>query len=467
MTGRRLLGFGRCRAAAYNSLAMTQAPTLAPPRAAGRTDRLALSFLVACALLAALLIFANALPIWLTALAIAGLLAVFIWRAVATRTVLPATAVDWPNVLALLLLPVGLWASHDPAASWPTIVKVIAGFGLFYGVAGLADSRWVDWLPWLLVAAAALASLAVLFGTRWFTSKLPFVPDQIYAALPSLTSNNPLAGFHPNLAGALMASLFLPALALAVWSGERRLRAAAIAVAVLTGLALFLTQSRGAWAGLAVALLVAPALRYRRWWIVIAVVGGLLAVALAARGPSMVHQMMAAPLTDETAINTLPGRLELWSRALAILGDSGLTGVGPGLFEPVVMRLYPPFFTGVQGGFFHPHNVYLQTAVDFGVGGAVALVALGLGLGASLVAATRRLPDAAAAGGRQLSLHSMAIGLFGSLVMMAAHGLVDSSLSPPRGYAVAFALFGAAAALANHLSRTPTNAQPAARETGR
>ena len=59
----------------------------------------------------------------------------------------------------------------------------------------------------------------------------------------------------------------------------------------------------------------------------------------------------------------------------------------------------------------------------------------------------------------------MAIGLFGSLVMMAVHGLVDSLLSPSRGYVMAFALFGAAAALANHLLRPPTSDQPAARET--
>ncbi len=435
---------------------MIQASPLVAPRA-GHPDRLALSFLVACVLLSVPLVFTVSLPLWLTVAAVVGLIAVFVWRAVVTRTVLPTTAVDWPNVLALLLLPVGLWASHDAAASWPTVAKVIAGFGLFYGLAGLAGSRWADLLPWLFLAAAALASVAVLVGTRWFTSKLPFVPDQIYDALPSLSSSNPLAGFHPNLAGALMAWLFLPALALAVWSREGRLRAAAVAVALLTGLALFLTQSRGAWAGLAAGLLIAPVLRYRRWWIVIAVVTAVTVVALAAMGPSLVNGLMQAPLTEETAINTLPGRLELWSRALAVLRDTGLTGVGPGLFEPVVMRLYPPFFTGIQGNFFHPHNVYLQTAVDFGVGGAVALIALGLGLGASLVAATRRVPDAALAGGRRLSQHSLAIGLFGSLVMMAAHGLVDSSLSPPRGYVLAFALFGVAAALANHLLRQPAS----------
>lgn len=441
---------------------MTQVFPIVEPRAAGRQDRLALSFFVACGMLSLPLVFAASLPVWLTVAAAVGLAVVFVGRAVATHTLAPATAVDWPNALALLLLPVGLWASHDLAASWPTIAKVIAGFGIFYGLAGLAGSRWADLLPWLLLIAAVLASLAVLVGTRWFTSKLPFVPDQLYAALPSLSSSNPLAGFHPNLAGALMAWLFLPALALAVWSREPRLRAAAIVVALLTGLALFLTQSRGAWAGLAAGLLVAPVLRYRRWWIVIALAAAAGAVAAAALGPSLVDSLMLAPLGEETAIHTLPGRLELWSRALAMLRDAGFSGVGPGLFEAVMMRLYPPFFTGVQGNFFHPHNVYLQTAVDFGVGGAVALIALGLGLAASLAAATRRIPSATVARGRRLSQHSLAIGLFGSLVMMAAHGLVDSSLSPARGYVLAFALFGTATALVNHLLRPPANDLPPA-----
>lgn len=438
---------------------MIQATSPAAPRASARPERLALPFLIASALLSIPLVFTGSLPLWATIAAAGGLLALFVGRALATRTLLPATAVDWPNLLLLLLLPVGLWASHDPAASWPAVAKVLAGFGLFYGLAGLAGSRWADALPWLFLALAALGSLAVLLGTRWVTSKLPFVPDQIYAALPSLLGDSPLAGFHPNLAGALMAWLFLPALALAVWSRESRLRAGAVAAALLTGLALFLTQSRGAWAGLAVGLLVAPLLRYRRWWIVAAVAAAAVAALALAGGPALLNSLMTPTVAEETAINTLPGRLELWSRALAVIQDSGLTGAGPGLFEPVVMRLYPPFFTAIQGGFFHPHNIYLQAGVDFGVAGIVALIALGLGLGASLAAATRRVPDAGLAGGRRLSQHSLAVGLFGVLAMMAVHGLVDSSLAPPRGYLLALGLLGIAAALANHLSLPPAAAR--------
>ena len=64
--------FGRCCAAAYNLVAMTQASPLVAPRA-GRPDRLALSFLVACALLSVPLVFTGSLPLWLTVAAVVGI----------------------------------------------------------------------------------------------------------------------------------------------------------------------------------------------------------------------------------------------------------------------------------------------------------------------------------------------------------------------------------------------------------
>ena len=105
------------------------------------------------------------------------------------------------------------------------------------------------------------------------------------------------------------------------------------------------------------------------------------------RIPGLFFPVSAA---EETTVNTLPGRLELWTRALSMLRDFGLVGVGPGQFEEIVMVLYPPFFTGLQGNFSHAHNFYLQAAIDFGIPGLIALVALLLGSGACIVAATRR-----------------------------------------------------------------------------
>jgi len=419
-------------------------------RSAGRYDRLALAFLAACAILAAPLLFAAILPPGLLLIAAAALLAAFIARGLLTRSWLPHTAVDWPNILLLLLLPLGLWASTDRSVSLPVIYKVVAGFAIFYGLAGLAGSRWTHTLPWLLLIASAGLAGVVLVSTNWATAKLPWVSDAIYNLLPTLRLPWRPEGIHPNLSGGAMAWLLLPTVALALWAGQRRMQTLAAATALLVGLTLLLSQSRGAWLGAALALLVMPVLRYRRWWIVLLVVAAG-AAAVLAWGPDRLQGLLfPAMASDEisTNFNTLPGRLDLWTRALAILHDFGLAGAGPGQFEPLVMVLYPPFFTGLLGGFQHAHNLYLQAAVDFGVPGLVALIALLLGSGASIVAVARRGSSRRAA---DQPLTALAIGLFGSLLALAAHGMVDAPLVAPRGYALAFALLGMAAALCGQL----------------
>ena len=195
-----------------------------------------------------------------------ALLIVFAGRAVLTRSVLPRTAVDWANVLALALLPVGLSASADLATSWPVAFKVVAGFALFYGMAGLAGTRWMRILPWLVLALAVGFALLVLLTTRWTPSKIPVLPLSIYEMLPSVRLPLDVNGIHPNLAGHMMALFLPPAVALALWAPNRRLRWAAIVVTLLLGLTLLLSQSRGAWVAVAAALAIMPGLRYRRWW---------------------------------------------------------------------------------------------------------------------------------------------------------------------------------------------------------
>ncbi len=434
-----------------------ESPTTIQPESAapaatsalGRRDPLALAFLAACGLLAAPLLFAARLPQGLLVIIAAALGAVFVVRGLLTRTFLPSTAANWPNLLLLLLLPVGLWASTDRAASWPVIYKALAGFAIFYGMAGLAGTRWMRALPWLVLAASAGLALVVLLGTNWATAKLPFLPDALYSLLPTVRLPWRPEGIHPNLAGSAMAWLLLPAVALALWSRDRRQQGLAAVAAALLALTLLLSQSRGAWLGAAVGLLAMPALRYRRWWIVLAALSAVAVVVALMIGPAqIVAALFPAATAEEVTVNTLPGRLELWTRALAILHDFGATGAGPGQFEQLVMVLYPPFFTGLLGGFQHAHNLFLQMAVDFGVLGLVALVALLIALGASMVAATWRWPAPAA---MSAPLAALAAGVFGSLLALAVHGLVDAPMVAPRGDALIFALFGIAAAASQQL----------------
>ena len=308
-----------------------------------------------------------------------------------------------------------------------------------------------------MLAAAAGLALVVLLGTNWMTAKLSWIPDAAYALLPRLYLPWRTEGFHPNVAGAAIAWLFLPAVALALWAQDRRLQLAAAASALLLGLVLLLSQSRGAWLGVSLALLAMPVLRYRRWWVTVA---ALLAVALAIglvwRFGLAQGLFFPAPTGEELAVNTLPGRLELWTRALVMLGDFGLFGIGPGQFEEVVLVLYPPFFTGLQGNFFHAHNLFLQAAIDFGIPGLIAMTALLLGVGAAIAAATRQWASIPQSGRTPAA---WAIGVFGSLTAFVVHGLVDSPQVAPPSYMLLFALFGAGMAAASQLLAEPAAGQ--------
>ena len=101
---------------AQNSTQAAPLPASSRPGLA-RPDQIALGFFIACLVLASPLIFADRLPQVLLVFLALALLLVFTGRAVLTRSVLPHTAVDWLNVLALLLVPVGLWASADLSTS--------------------------------------------------------------------------------------------------------------------------------------------------------------------------------------------------------------------------------------------------------------------------------------------------------------------------------------------------------------
>ena len=83
---------------------------------------------------------------------------------------------------------------------------------------------------------------------------------------------------------------------------------------------------------------------------------------------------------DGLSINSLAGRQEIWSRALYAIQDFPLTGTGPGLFRELVPPLYPLFRLSSDKDIAHAHNQWLQTALDFGLPGLIAYLALWLGL---------------------------------------------------------------------------------------
>ena len=413
----------------------------------GRADAGALGFCLACAGPAILLLFPAALPRLVPYAAMAALAVVFAIRFLQTGELVPRTFVDWPILLSLLVLPLGLWATADRSVSWPVIFRMVAGVAIFYGVAALGRTRWVHLLPWSALAFAVVLAVTVLVGTRWAGYvKVPWFPRAWYGSLPGAGLPGGVGKINANVgAGAL--SLLVPlAAALTLWGRECGLRLLALVAALACAAVIFLTQARVAWIVVPLALLIMPIPRYPRWGLILAAAAVLLiALVLGFGASSIVTLLLPALGFSSPTVAGVDGRLAIWASAVALIGRFPLTGVGPGMFDRVAELNVPD----LEPGFNHAHNVFLQMALDFGVVGAVAHLALVVGLAAALIVALRRVSARAERG----VLSSIGTGLLSSLLVYTGLGLLDGSSVSPYVHAISYALFGMAAAFANYSSR--------------
>ena len=76
------------------------------------------------------------------------------------------------------------------------------------------------------------------------------------------------------------------------------------------------------------------------------------------------------------SLDTFNGRLEVWSRAIYGIEDFPFTGMGMNIFRNAVQILYPlpNALSGIDIG--HAHNEFLQAALDLGIPGLIAFIAI-------------------------------------------------------------------------------------------
>ncbi len=350
----------------------------------------------------------------------------------------------WGAVAALLVMSgVSLWVTQTPAETGARTWPLWTGLSMFCALAVWARTHERVLLVGAgLVGTGAALALVSPFIVGWFAERKTFFPPSIYAAFPRLVSDT----VHPNvMAAALLCAVFL-ALAWAFWPsvlGARRggfgrlLRARVVWLlpALLMLLVLFLTKSRGAYgaflAGSAVFVLLAAR---RRTAVTFAL---LVALVLVAGGGLWMFQPGAAQSLDEAEIldtSTFAFRQRIWHYALLLIGDFPLTGVGMGGFNTALADLYGYAMFQEPGA----HSLYLQVALDLGLPGLAALLAL-------MVASLRR----AGVGWRRLrgtgdDLGPMAAGAIAGLAAVLAQGLVDLTVWGTRG---GFILWGLLALL--------------------
>ncbi|MBN2148906.1 MAG: O-antigen ligase family protein [Anaerolineales bacterium] len=348
---------------------------------------------------------------------------------------------DVPLFILLGMALLGLGISVDQALSWPRLWSIVLGALIFFELRrSLRPSQQAAWI----VIALALAGLGMagisLVGTDWDNVRFVDLP-WLYDQLPTLVRGLPGSGvqstsdlFNPRWVGITMGVLapcFLPLLA---WRERPWLRLLAAVVFLVDIGTLLLTQSIQGLLGLLAGSFIVLLFINRRFWLLLPA-GVLAAVGLTVwLGPDRVG--MALLSMDNPGGAAIALRLDIWSRAWAMLLDMPFTGIGLNTFPLIQSQFYTGYLIGPEP---HAHNLYLQTALDLGLPGLVAFLWF---VTVWVVQVLRRLGSEPISGYRLLL-----IGALAGVVSYLAHGAMDAMMLGAKPSFVVWALLGIGAAL--------------------
>jgi len=348
-----------------------------------------------------------------------------------STALLQFTPLGVPILVLCAMSIFSLWATFDVRFSLPKVLGLLGGAMLFY--VGASWLRTPDLTSKALVLYIALGTgiaFVSLFSTNWL-SKNPWLSG-LTATLPRWTMRWPGAelGFSPNeVGGVLLWFVPLQWALLVDMVGHRPSSRLATGLllpcAGLCALTLLLTQSRGAWLGLAVGALCMLAVKKWRLRAIAAAASVLVLVFLGLGGGSWLQTVLRRGLAPEAlGASNWEFRVRVWRAALLGIRDFPLTGMGMGTFRRLARVLYPIPITPLTYDIAHAHNGWLQAALDLGLPGALAYTAVWIAGGSMALQAARIAPARLAAA---------ALGLFGSVVSSAVFHLTDAVALGSKG----------------------------------
>lgn len=408
------------------------------------------------ALTAPLLLAASRMPRLLSVGALGLLLVPFLVRWSRQSRLSRPTVLNGPvAVLALIFLPAAMFLSPDPwGVTWPRVAGLAWSIALFFAVANRSPrgarrrSTRLNGPTWAFLALGSGIALLAPLAMR-SVDKLFFLPQTGWLAARLGWAN----GLPTNeVAGVL--TLFIPfVVALAggaLWTRRRRLLLVLLPLAALLLLALALTQSRtGLMAAMAGTLLALVA-GARPGWRALAVGLAVAALVLLVVGLSPLRDwfIFAGANSWQSVIGP---RLGIWGQALDGIRDHPIWGMGLGTFGLLARLVYPLVPPAEASVIEDAHNLYFQTALDFGLlGGLLLVVLLALAVLAALGLTRARPP-------RTLS-RLWAAGLLGGLAAHALYSLTDAVALGTVGGVVLWFVFGLI--MGSMPAREPRSADP-------
>ena len=351
---------------------------------------------------------------------------------------LPFLALIGVQLLSLL-------ASRSLRESLPELLKWAEMLLVYLFVASQVRPRHV---PWIVTAVLLAGSAQALLGAYQFLRRVgpeAFVLlGRFMRAYGTFSQPNPYAGYL-GLVAPLALSLTLWALG-RVWDGlrqgPRRLPADMICrwatlgffggVTVLLVAGMGMSWSRGAWLGLAAALVVVSGLRSRRAALgfvllailvcVFAILGNLgpLSSALGGRLAGLGEYVRYATDPDLARVEITDAnfavleRVAHWRAAWGMFSDHPWLGVGIGNYAVAYPAYSLPHWRDALG---HAHNIYLHVLAETGLLGLAAYLIFWIVAIVRIWQARTSQSDYAKA---------VAIGVLGVIAHLTVHNLVDN-----------------------------------------
>lgn len=313
----------------------------------------------------------------------------------AGKNPIPTTPLNVSILILAFMILISLYATYDINISLPNLSNIVFSIAIFFLIVRMSEksSQWMHFLIGFLLGGIVISGLSII-STGWFLNKFPHVSEAA-ELLSNITSRlrGDSRSFHPNIiAGTFLWIMpvcfsvtfftLLQIRTLIFRIGKLKTLVLVVLTILLTGITsgvVILAQSRSAYLGLfttffGLLFFLIKKKVFRLIYISTIIIG---IFAIVFFGGKAIENLTLSPQADMTGLSleSLQGRLELWSRAIYMIQDFPFTGVGMGSFQFIIPVLYPLFSIGPDVIIPHAHNEFFQVAVELGMPGLISFIA--------------------------------------------------------------------------------------------
>ncbi|MGG1661838.1 O-antigen ligase family protein [Brevibacillus sp. NRS-1366] len=325
--------------------------------------------------------------------------------------------------IALMVTDMANWSASVEGfrSVYQYIIAFLMGFYLLKSVEDL--DKFMKGLAIIGFVAAAYGVMQVVLGVK--------TPESWVQEGEAITTRAFSFVTSPNVLGSYMALIAPVAAGLFVKAANRKEKLIWAVVTLTTLLALLLTGSRGAWFALALAMFVCFYLWNKRiaGYLVLAGIIGVVALFFVPESVPMVGTVKNRIFTLFTPeyfeASSEGGRIGRWGEAYDKMRIEPLFGVGLGHHGGAVAAR--------QFGTIYSDSYFFKSLAEYGLIGIILLIGLVISMLRYSARAVRKLQD---------SPHFFSVlGLFGGLIAVATHNLVENIFEVPF-MSLYFWLFG-------------------------